>query len=44
MAHNESMANIIDFAKEMNKRGVNKTFASNLRKFEKKYDFHYGEI
>ena len=44
MPHNESMANIIDFAKEMNKRGVNKTFASNLRKFEKKYDFHYGEI
>lgn len=44
MSHNESMTNVIDFAKEMNKRGVNKTFASNLRKFEKKYDFHYGEI
>ena len=44
MSHNESMTNVIDFAKEMNERGVNKTFASNLRKFEKKYDFHYGEI
>lgn len=44
MSHNESMTNVIDFAKEMNKRGVNKTFSSNLRKFEKKYDFHYGEI
>ena len=44
MSHNESMANVIDFAKSMNNRGVNKTFASNLRKFEKKYDFHYGEI
>ena len=42
--HNESMANVIDFAKEMNKRGVNKTFSSNLRKLEKKFDFHYGEI
>ena len=42
--HNESMANVIDFANEMNKRGVNKTFAANLRKFQKKYDFHYGEI
>jgi len=44
MSHNESMTNVIDFAKEMNKRGVNKTFSSNLRKSEKKYDFHYGEI
>lgn len=44
IGHNESMATVIDFAKEMDKRGVNKTFTSNLRKFEKKYDFHYGEI
>ena len=44
MNHNETMANVLDFAKEMNQRGVNKTFTSNLRKFEKKYDFHYGEI
>jgi len=42
--HNDSMANVIDFAEEMNKRGVNKTFAANLRKLQKKYDFHYGDI
>jgi hypothetical protein len=44
IAHNESMANVIDFAKEMNNRGVNKTFFANLSKLEKKFDFHYGEI
>ncbi|MDB4317739.1 toprim domain-containing protein [bacterium] len=44
MQHNESMSNVIDFAKDMNKKGINQTFSNNLKKLEKKFDFHYGEI
>jgi hypothetical protein len=42
MSHEDSMSRVLDFAKEMNKKGVNKSFAANLKKFEKKFKFHYA--
>lgn len=44
LSHQESMANIIDFAKKIQKNGVTQSFGSNLRKLQKKYDFHYGDL
>jgi len=44
MSHNDSMENVLEIALEMNKSSANKSFASNLRKFQKKYNFTYGEI
>jgi hypothetical protein len=42
MSHEDSMSRVLDFAKEMNTKGVNKSFAANLKKFEKKFKFHYA--
>jgi len=42
MSHEDSMLRVLDFAKDMNSKGVNKTFSTNFKKFEKKYKFYYG--
>jgi hypothetical protein len=44
LSHQDSMANVIDFAKTIHKKGVTQSFGSSLRKLQKKYDFHYGEL
>lgn len=42
--HKESCATILSIAEDMEKRGVNKSFSSNLKKYKKKFDFNYGDI
>ena len=42
--HEESSKHIISIAEEMDKRGVNKAFSSNLKKHKKIHDFNYGNI
>lgn len=42
MSHEESASRILDFAEDMEEKGVNKAFSSNLKKFRKKVKFYYG--
>lgn len=44
LEHKDSSSSILSIAEQMNKNGVNKTFAANLKKYKKKYDFSYGDI
>ena len=40
--HQESIGQVIEIAKKMDSRGVNKNFSSSLKKLIKKNNFHYG--
>ena len=42
--HQESMSKVLNIAKDMNQRGVNKSFSSSYSKLVKKNSFHYGEF
>ena len=42
--HQESMSKVIKIAKDMNQRGVNKSFSSSFSKLIKKNSFHYDDF
>ena len=42
--HQKSMDKIIDIAKKMEARGINKSFSASLKKLIKQYNFYYGSI
>jgi len=44
MEHKESSSNVLSISKDMDERGVNKAFSLNLKKYNKTYNFNYGDI
>ena len=42
--HEESASSVLSIAEDMDKKGVNKTFSSSLKKYKKTYNFNYGDI
>jgi hypothetical protein len=44
LKHQDSMSQVIDVARGMDQRGVNKNFSSSFKKLIKKNNFHYGDL
>ncbi len=44
MDHEHSSSSVLSIAEGMDKKGVNKTFSSSLKKYKKTYNFNYGDI
>ena len=44
LEHEESSSSVLSIAEEMEFRGINKAFSSNLKKYKKTYNFNYGNI
>ena len=42
--HQNSMSHVLKIARDMDIKGVNKSFSSSLKKLEKKNTFYYGDF
>lgn len=44
LEHEDSSSSVLSIAEEMESRGINKAFSSNLKKYKKIHNFNYGNI